>query len=98
MEANVQALKTRAPDSPALGRYDEVAQLLTGENTARAPDGVRWVQEVCDALSVPPLSEFGLTAQDFPTVVSKARKASSMKGNPIALTDDELTTILKRAA
>ncbi|MHC4559940.1 MAG: iron-containing alcohol dehydrogenase, partial [Planctomycetota bacterium] len=30
METNVQALQNRKPDSPALARYDEIAQLLTG--------------------------------------------------------------------
>jgi len=60
MEVNVQALQRRAPDSPALVRYDEVAQLLTGQATARAADGVAWVQELCHALRVPSLANFGL--------------------------------------
>jgi alcohol dehydrogenase class IV len=96
-EANVQALQRRAADSPALARYDEIAQLLTGTTTAKAVDGVAWVQELCEALKVPPLTEFGLKEQDFPTVVAKSQKSSSMKGNPITLTDDELMEILKRA-
>jgi alcohol dehydrogenase class IV len=94
MEANVRALQARMPDSPALARYDEVAKLLTGKGAARANDGVAWIQELCQALDVPPLSDFGLTEDDFPTVAEKARKASSMKGNPILLTDEELTEIL----
>jgi alcohol dehydrogenase class IV len=97
MEANVRALQARMPDSPSLARYDEVAQLLTGENTARASDGVTWVQDLCQALNVPSLSDFGLTEGDFPTVVAKAGKASSMKGNPIVLSDEELTQILRGA-
>ncbi|MHC4463536.1 MAG: iron-containing alcohol dehydrogenase, partial [Planctomycetota bacterium] len=82
----------------ALARYDEIAQLLTGTTTAKAVDGVAWVQELCEALKVPPLTEFGLKEQDFPTVVAKSQKSSSMKGNPITLTDDELMEILKRAS
>jgi alcohol dehydrogenase class IV len=97
MKANVRALQARMPDSPALGRYDEVAQILTGKSTAQAVDGITWVQDLCDALDVPTLSDFGLTEDDFPTVVEKARKASSMKGNPVVLTDEELTYILRQA-
>jgi alcohol dehydrogenase class IV len=93
----VRALQARMPDSPALGRYDEVAQILTGKSTAQAVDGITWVQDLCDALDVPTLSDFGLTEDDFPTVVEKARKASSMKGNPVVLTDEELTYILRQA-
>jgi alcohol dehydrogenase class IV len=97
MEANVKALQQRAADSPALARYDEIAQLLTGLPTARAVDGVRWIQDLCAVLSVPSLSEFGLKEQDFSNVVTKAQKSSSMKGNPIKLTDDELIDILRAA-
>jgi len=97
MQANVQTLKTRQADSPYLIRYDEVAQLLTGKAKAQASDGVVWIQELCETLKVPSLTKFGLKEQDFPEVVAKAKKSSSMKGNPIQLTDNELMEILKRA-
>jgi alcohol dehydrogenase class IV len=38
-----------------------------------------------------------MTASDVPALVEKAMRASSMKGNPIALTEEELTHILKKA-
>ncbi len=97
MEANVRALQSRAPNSPALARYDEVARILTGRTTACAAEGIAWTHTLCTALKVSPLSNFGLTREDFPTVVAKSQKASSMKGNPIALSDEELTDILGRA-
>ena len=95
-EANVQALHNREPDSPALVRFDEIAQIVTGKNKARAADGVEWIQNLCKALTVPPLTQFGSKEQDFTTVVAKAQKSSSMKGNPIPLTDNELMQILKK--
>jgi len=97
MQANVKALQSRAADSLALGRYDEIARLLTGIPTARAQEGVVWVQNLCEALKVPGLAEFGLEEHDLPAAVAKSQKASSMKGNPITLTADELTAILKKA-
>jgi len=97
MEANVQALQSRIPTSPALARYDQVAHILTGIATARAPDGIAWVQDLCVALKVPPLAEFGLKEADLPAVVEKSKKASSQKGNPVTLTDMELTEILRKA-
>ncbi len=95
MQANIEALHNRADSSPALSRYDEIAQLLTGNVKAKAEDGLKWVRDICHKLEVPTLSEFGLEEQDFPTAVVKAQKSSSMKGNPIALTQDELLAILK---
>ena len=97
MEANVHALKSRDPDSPALARYEEVAHILTGVPTARAVDGVKWVQDLCAAFKVPSLSAYDLKEKNFPDVVEKVRRASSTKGNPIMLTDDELTQILEKA-
>ncbi|MBW8041732.1 MAG: iron-containing alcohol dehydrogenase [Planctomycetes bacterium] len=96
-QANVRALQSREPSSPALARYDEVARISTGKVSAQAADGVEWIQNLCKALTVPPLAQFGLKEKDFPTVVTKAKKSSSMKGNPIILTDDELIKILRNS-
>ena len=97
METNVRALLGRESGSPVLSRYDEVAQLLTGRTTAQASDGVEWVQDLCAIVKVPSLTEFGLAEREFPAVVEKAQRSSSMKGNPIKLTDEELLAILKDA-
>jgi alcohol dehydrogenase class IV len=97
MDVNVRALQQRAPGSEALGRYDEVARLLTGRAEATAPDGVAWVADLCRALEVPPLRTYGLTPADLPVQVDRAAESSSMKGNPIALTREEMLEILERS-
>ena len=97
MEANVRALRQRNATSPALAKYDEAARLLTGNISAQAADAVTWVQELCLALKVPSLALFGLKQQDFETIAAKAKKSSSMKGNPVELTDDELLNIIRAA-
>ncbi len=98
METNIKALQSRAPESLELKRYDEVARITTGVNTAGAFDGVTWVKELCSALDIRPLSAYGIKEADFPAVVAKSRNASSMKGNPITLTEEELLQILQKAA
>jgi alcohol dehydrogenase class IV len=45
-------------------------------------------------LAIPPLSAFGLREHDVPEMVALARKASSMRFNPVALSDDALARIL----
>jgi alcohol dehydrogenase class IV len=95
--ANVRALRARAPSSPALARYDEAARLLTGRPDARAEDGVAWLRALVDDLAVPGLATFGVGAADVPEVCAQARRASSMAGNPIVLTDDELAEALTGA-
>ncbi|MFL5574615.1 MAG: iron-containing alcohol dehydrogenase [Gemmatimonadaceae bacterium] len=97
VELNVRALRARAPDSPALARYDEVGRILTGRASARAEDGAAWLRELVDELEVPALSAYGVAEGDVPGVVEKARRASSMQGNPIALTDEELAGAIRAA-
>jgi alcohol dehydrogenase class IV len=97
MAINVQALQERSPKSEALRRYGEIAQILTGRADATASDGVAWVQELCQALQVPPLGAYGVTPKDLPVLIEKAAVASSMQGNPIELTEEEMREILSRA-
>lgn len=97
MKANVAALRTRAPQHPALERYAAIARLLTGRNDAGAEDGIDWVRALSAELNVPALRAWGITEGDFPAVVEKAARASSMQANPIALTSDELLAVLQAA-
>ena len=97
MAVNVQALRDRAPESPALARYEETARLLTGKGNATAEDGVRWVAELCRKLEVAPLRSYGVRDEHIPELVEKAAQTNSMKGNPIVLTSEELRQIVETA-
>ncbi|SEU24598.1 iron-containing alcohol dehydrogenase [Stigmatella erecta] len=97
LEVNLRAVRARAPEHPVLGRFQEVAALLTGRPEARAEEGITWVRELCQALRVPGLGRYGLTRAEVPLLVEKARAASSMKANPLVLTDEELTEIALRS-
>ena len=92
---NIAALKQRSKDAASLAKYDEVARILTGQLNATAEDAARWLSDIGDALALPPLSTFGIRAQDVDDIVEKSKHASSMKGNPIALTDGELKEIIE---
>jgi alcohol dehydrogenase class IV len=96
MEVNVRVLR-RLSSQQLLIRYEEVAKVLTGKSDARAEDGTAWIRDLCDTLDVPALSNFGITEDHFPELVAGSKKASSMKGNPAKLTDEELTEILRKA-
>lgn len=97
MAANLHALQSRQADSPTLKRFDEVGQWLTGEKGATAVDGVSWLETLVADLAIPSLRTYGLTANDIEAVVVKSQSASSMKGNPIVLTREELTAVLQKA-
>jgi alcohol dehydrogenase class IV len=94
VETNVHALRTRASSSASLAKYEDAARLLTGRADASIDDGIAWIRETVELLQVPGLGAYGLKPDHVADVVAKAKRASSMQGNPIELTDDELQAIL----
>jgi alcohol dehydrogenase class IV len=97
MDANLSALHARAKDSPAVFRYREIARLLTGKPLVQPEEGTEWIHALCSELSIPGLSAFGVAENELPEIAVQAQKSSSMKGNPIGLTVEELTAILMKA-
>jgi alcohol dehydrogenase class IV len=97
MEANIKALESRHAGHVAIEKYVEIAQIVTGDKNASAQDGVKWVSDLVGELNIPPLSAHGMRESHIPEAVEKTMKASSTKGNPIALNEGELRKILERA-
>ena len=80
-----------------MGRYAEVAQLLTGAPDASVDDGVAWIRETITLLAVPGLAAYGVRADDADRIAADAARSSSMQGNPVPLSHDELRAIVGRA-
>ena len=97
MEVNLRALRERQPNSAVLQRFTEIARLLTTDPDATADDGVSWLQQLCADLKIPALGTYGISPDDVAALSDKAAQASSMKGNPLVLTPDELREILNRS-
>jgi alcohol dehydrogenase class IV len=97
MEVNIKALRERQAGSQNLKRYQRVAGIVTGDEHAEPEAGVQWVYDLREQLNIPPLSSYGLVASDFADLVEKASQASSMKGNPLKLTQGEMQFILEQS-
>ena len=96
MEVNIEAL-SESNEVKMLQKYDEVAKIITGKNSAVAKDGVDWVRNLIHDLQIPKLSKYGLGTAGFNDLVQKAKKASSMKGNAVLLNDNQLHLILEQS-
>lgn len=97
--ANVAALRQQSPDHPTLARYADVGRALTGrrelDDVAAVGAAVVFVMELVRDLKIPPLATFGVGEADGPGMVALAKKSSSMRYNPVALSDDVLGGILR---
>ena len=97
MRVNVRALRARDAGGVALDRYRQVAGWLTGRADARPEDGVEWIAALALKLRIPPLGRYGVGWTDISGLAAQAARASSMKGNPIVLAEEELVEIVSSA-
>jgi alcohol dehydrogenase class IV len=97
MEANLSAIMERTPDHPVLERFDVIGKTLRKDPSARAEDGVQWIREFCKHAKIAKLSAYGFTEMEFNKIIEKSVKSSSMKGNPISLSEVEIRNILLRS-
>jgi alcohol dehydrogenase class IV len=99
---NIAALEGREPGNAALERYAALGRLLSGRDDAAPSDGearaslVRLLDDWRARLAVPRLSAYGIAVSDIPAIVADSR-GSSMKTNPIVLTDAEIAAILQES-
>jgi alcohol dehydrogenase class IV len=94
IETNVRVLRSAPDGQPALDRFTEIAGMLTGNPAAAVEDGFAWIRDTVGLLEIPRLAAFGLSLQDVDDVAAKAAGSSSMQGNPVVLSHDDLRTIL----
>ena len=104
--ANVRACRETAEGEGAdpahtpartIDRFAHVARLLTGDPGASPEQGVEWLSVLVDDLQIPGLAAYGIADGDILAIATQARRSSSMKGNPVALSLDDLTFIIQSA-
>jgi alcohol dehydrogenase len=95
--ANADALQRREPENRALAKYRNIAGILCTRPFASTDAALRALIDLLTswtrALSLPRLREFGVSADDLDQIVAHCR-GSSMRTNPIRLSDAEVRGIL----
>jgi len=94
---NIEALRQRAPEDRALKRYAEVGRLFA--EVALADDAAHQalVETLADwtrRMDLPRLSAYGIGESDIERIVANSR-GSSMKTNPIVLSDAEIGALVR---
>lgn len=96
---NLAAMRAREPDNPALDKYARVSELLCRKVFATREQAWDGLLELLDQwtarLRLPTLEHYRITPGDFEHIVAHSR-GSSMKTNPIVLTDAEISAVLEQ--
>ena len=94
---NIDAMREREPENSAIARYARVSEVLAQRRFKSIDDAldslVALLQQWTDELQLDRLSRYGLDAAGLAPVVEHSR-GSSMKTNPIVLTDEEIRSVL----
>jgi alcohol dehydrogenase len=97
-DVNIAALQERLPDSPALPKYAEIGRRFAMQKGMSGDEAraflVATLRQWEHQLDLPRLSACRIASADFPRIVSNSR-GSSMKTNPVVLSDEEITRILQ---
>ncbi len=94
---NYQAILERNQNPETIDRFNELFVLVTGNQDADITACIDMIQKLSNDMKIPTLKDLGISSSDIPNIIEKAIVSSSMKGNPIQLTIDELSNILEKA-
>ena len=101
IKANIEALREVRDGGAVLKKYADIGQALAPNEALRDEARIEACELVTTALArildLPPLAQFGITEADVPEMVQLAKRASSMRFNPVALGDATLSYILTKA-
>lgn len=97
-KVNIEVMQERDPDNPALAKYAQVGRLFRGRSHVDEVGArvflVHTLNEWTRRLDLPSLAALGIESGDLPRVVANCR-GSSMKTNPVVLSDDEVARLLR---
>ena len=95
---NIEALRQRLPQSPALEKYARSGRLLSGEPMLPQYEAqealVAVLEQWSEQLALPRLGHYGINEENIPQIVANSR-GNSMKTNPVALSDEEIGAIIR---
>ena len=96
-EVNINTMLDREPENRALDKYARVAEVLHEKRIRNREEAwselVSLLDQWTNDLQLAKLNHYGISEDDLDEVVLNSR-GSSMKTNPIVLTDEEIRSIL----
>jgi alcohol dehydrogenase class IV len=96
IEMNFRKIKeSNQPDK--LSRYENVARIMTQNPNATISGLVDWTNQINRKFDIPGLNRLGIHPSEYDSIADKAQHSSSMKGNPVTLSQTDLINILKNS-
>lgn len=101
LQENIRSMFSQVPFHLTLAKYARLGELVSDLTFGDIREAVRnlvgFVASLTKTLKIPKLKELGLQQDDIDEIIQKAKKSSSMRYNPVELTDKQLVRILNVA-
>ena len=96
-DVNIRALRARALENPSLEKYAHAGRILSDRPALPREEAwkllVQTLSNWTQRMDLPRLRAYGVQELDIPKIVANCR-GSSMKTNPVELTDAEVREVL----
>ncbi|WP_210200422.1 iron-containing alcohol dehydrogenase [Cohaesibacter celericrescens] len=94
LASNHARLHTLAEEAPLLARFDEVQHWIAAAIDCDHEQAFESLKAWSANLGLPALAQLGLDKEQIPSIASASLVSSSMKGNPVPLSQSDLEGIL----
>ena len=80
-----------------VAKFSELARLIAGRADATPREAVEALRSLCARVRIPGLAAYGVRAEHAEELARRSQATSSMKGNPVALSDEALARVVMGA-
>lgn len=98
LAANLAAARNLTVNLLTVDRFRELAGLLVGAEVREPMAAINWLTKLTASLGIPGLATYGLRPENCADIARQGLVASSMKGNPVKLSQQVLEEVLAAAS
>jgi alcohol dehydrogenase class IV len=96
-ESNAELITQNSKKSSAYEKLLTIGRILLDSEPNEMGDIVKYLEELAEILNIGRLKSFGVNEKDFPAIIDYSMTSSSMKGNPVSFSKEQIKRILEKA-
>jgi alcohol dehydrogenase class IV len=96
-EVNASLIHRAGKDSATYEKLLLIGRILLDSDSHEIDKTVKYLEDLGRKLKIGGLQSYGVNAKDFPSIIEHSLTSSSMKGNPVALSKEQIKRILEKA-
>jgi alcohol dehydrogenase class IV len=96
-EVNASLIHRAGKDSATYEKLLLIGRILLDSDSHEIDKTVKYLEDLGRKLKIGGLQSYGVNAKDFPAIIEHSLSSSSMKGNPVPLSKEQIKRILEKA-